>query len=347
MTKSNNKNLHKAKDAKKDEFYTQMGDIEKEMLHYRPHFKGKTIFCNCDDPMESNFFKFFSLNFEFFGLKKLITACYGHNGEKGKYLIYEGDKNGNLVPDMDEIEVVAFEGDGDFRSEESIALLKESDIVITNPPFSLFREFVAQLDDYGKNFIIIGSQNAITYKVCFNMIKKNKMWLGSNLVKKFRIPDDIEHKSVKVEDGVTYAIFGNICWFTNLNYPKRHEDLILFRKYTPEEYPKYDNYDAINVNKTCDIPMDYEGVMGVPITFLDKYNPEQFEIETLGIGEHNFTPTKKYEKFRDPFTKKYITDKRDFILYIRTPNGKYLTSEGYRVDKIYSRILIKNKKVVK
>lgn len=356
--KAQNKNLHKAKNNKKDEFYTQLSDIENELRHYKEHFKDKVVYCNCDDPRVSNFFHYFSYNFEHLGLKKLIATCYKNqnadlfsqnDSEKAIYLEYDGDKNGNSVPDPEEIGIIELKGDGDFRSAESIELLKQADIVVTNPPFSLFREYVAQLIEYDKKFVIVGHQNAISYKEIFNLIKENKLWLG------FGFKGGAGHFiNTQYED---YATAGNhkegmirvsgVHWFTNLDITKRHEDLILYKKYSPQEYPTYDNYNAINVDKTKDIPLDYDGLMGVPITFLDKYNPDQFEIETLGIGEENFTPTKKYEKFRDPVTKKPISDKRDFLLYVRHPNGKYLTSNDYRVNKVYARILIKNKKVNK
>lgn len=259
-----NENLHKAKTAKNDEFYTQLSDIEKEMVHYKDHFKGKTIYCNCDDARESNFFKFFSLNFEKLGLKKLITTGYKADGQ-GVALIYEGDKNGNRLPDTEEITIRPLQGNGDFRSEECIEFLKEADIVVTNPPFSLFREYIAQLMEYGKKFIIIGSQNAITYKEVFPFIKEDKLWLGVS-------PRSMEFILPNGEKGVV-----NACWFTNLEHNKRHRPLDLYKHYS-NEYKHYDNYDAIEVSKVCDIPMDYDGVMGVPITFLDKYCPDQFEI---------------------------------------------------------------------
>ena len=354
--KAKNKNLHKAKDSKKDEFYTQLSDIEKELRHYKEHFKDKVVFCNCDDPRVSNFFHYFSYNFENLGLKKLITTCYKNQerdlfsenkSEKAIYLEYSGDKNGNRVPDAEEIGIIHLKGDGDFRSQESIELLKQADIVVTNPPFSLFREYVAQLIDFDKKFIIVGHQNAITYKEIFNLIKDDKLWLGygfnggaAHFINKhyedYATAGDHKDGMIRVS-GVT--------WFTNLEIRKRHEDLELYKSYTPEEFLTYDNYDAINVNKTKDIPMDYKGYIGVPITFLDKYSPEQFEIITLGIGEGNFTPTKKYQKFRDPFTKLPISDKRDYLLYVKDNNGKYLTSENYRVNKVYARIIIKNKRL--
>ncbi len=286
-----NKNLNQAKNAKKDEFYTQLVDIENELRHYRAHFKGKTVLCNCDDPRVSNFFHYFSYNFEQLGLKKLITTCYKNqnrdlfsqnDSERAIWLEYLGDKNGDRVPNPEEIGIHYFNGDGDFRSAECIELLKQADIVVTNPPFSLFREYVAQLMKYGKKFVILGNQNAIHYKDIFPLIKNNQLWLGSTLsFAKFKVPDYYEERSTRFwidETGQKWRSFGNICWFTNLDISKRHEEMILYKSYDAEEYPKYDNFDAINVNKTSEIPMDYEDVMGVPITFLDKYNPEQFEI---------------------------------------------------------------------
>lgn len=260
-----NSNLRKAQKAKSDEFYTQLSDIEKEMKHYKDFFKGKVVYCNCDDARESNFFKYFSLNFEFLGLKKLITTGYKEEG-KGVVLIYEGDKNGNKIVEDSEIIVRELEGNGDFRSAECIEFLKESDIVVTNPPFSLFREYVAQLMEYGKKFLIIGPMNAVTYKEIFPYIKNNELWLGMNWVKEFVQPNGEVKK------------FGNICWYTNLEHNRRNTELDLYKKYSADEYPKYDNFDAIEVSKVAEIPMDYEGLMGVPITFLDKYCPTQFKI---------------------------------------------------------------------
>ena len=294
--KSLNTNLHAAKNSKKDEFYTQLADIERELKHYKSHFKDKVIYCNCDDPRISNFFHYFSYNFEKFGLKKLITTCYKnqerdlfsqHDSERSIYLEYEGDKKGNNVPDPDEIGIKYLKEDGDFRSKEAIELLKQADIVITNPPFSLFREYVAQLIEYDKKFIIIGHQNAITYKEIFKLIKENKIWLGygfnggaAHFINKcyedYAKAGDHKEGMIRVS---------GVHWFTNLDINKRHEDLILYKKYTPEDYPKYDNYDAINVDKVAEIPMDYQGAIGVPITFLDKFNPEQFEIIKFRKGD--------------------------------------------------------------
>jgi hypothetical protein len=291
-TKVLNKNLNAAKASKKDEFYTQLTDIEKEVKHYKPHFKGKTVLCNCDDPRESNFFHYFSYNFEQLGLKKLIATCYKNQNadlftenksETAVYLEYYGDKDGNRVPDPEEIGINPLKGDGDFRSKECIKLLQQADIVVTNPPFSLFREYVAQLIEYEKQFLIIGHQNAIIYKEVFKFIKDNKLWLGVDNygTKWFGVKDhyDITTESrKKIENGKKYFSMGSIVWFTNIDNAKRHEDLILFKKYNEQEYPKYDNYDAIEVTKVAEIPKDFKGVMGVPITFLDKYNPEQFDI---------------------------------------------------------------------
>lgn len=325
-----NLNLRKASTAKKDEFYTQLSDIENELKHYKEHFKGKTVYCNCDDPRVSNFFHFFSYNFEKLGLKKLIATCYKNQdmdlfsenkSEQAIYLVYEGDKNDNKVPDPNEIGVSKLKGDGDFRSKECIELLKQADIVITNPPFSLFREYVAQLIEHDKKFIIVGHQNAISYKEIFKLIKEDKMWLGYGF--KGGAAHFINNHYVD------YATAGNhqegmirvsgVTWFTNLDISKRHEDLILYKTYNTKEYPKFDHYDAINVDKTNEIPMDYKGNIGVPITFLNKYSPEQFEIID-GLNRYS-------------------------ILDGPTPEtqGKYLSQVNG--NPIYVRIVIKNKKI--
>lgn len=300
-----NINLQQAKRAKKDEFYTQLSDIEAELRHYSEHFRDKTILCNCDDPRVSNFFHYFAHRFEQLGLKKLITTCYKSQdielfseGEtkQAVYLIYEGDKNGDNLPSPDEIAVLPLKGDGDFRSAECIQLLEEADIVVTNPPFSLFREYIGLLMKHNKSFLIIGNQNAITYKDVFQYIRDNRLWLGYKFGDmSFCVPQHYEARATRYwvdPQGQKWRSLGNICWYTNLDIAKRHEPLILYKEYHPEEYPKYDNYDAINVNKTADIPYDYEGVMGVPITFLDKYSPEQFELIGLmastTIDEFNF-----------------------------------------------------------
>lgn len=371
------RNLDNAKNAKKDEFYTQMTDIERELQHYWQHFKDKVVLCNCDDPYESNFFKYFALRFNQLGLKKLICTCYNGSPVQGNELMIDfgdfsnepkkiaykveitevKDLNGDGAVDLSDVRyllqndknVLSTLKTGDFRDPECIELLKQADIVVTNPPFSLFREYLAQLMKYEKNFLIIGNVNAITYKEVFPLIRDNKLWLGPSISsgdRKFNVPDDYPLYAAGCgidPDGRRFIRVKGVRWFTNLDHDKRHEELDLVCRYSPEEYPTYDNYDAIDVSKTSDIPNNYSGLMGVPITFMDKYNPEQFEIVTLGIGEGNFTPKKKYEKFRNPITKEYISDKRDYLLYIRRPDGKYLTSEGYRVNKVYARILIRNK----
>jgi len=293
-----NKDLNKAKAAKKDEFYTRLEDIELELKHYRQHFKGKTVLCNCDDPRCSNFFRYFTLNFEVLGLKKVIATCYKnqdvdlfsqHECEKAVYQIYEGDKNHNRKVDDEEIEVKYLEGDGDFRSKECVALLEESDIVVTNPPFSLFREFVSFLVQHNKKFIIIGNVNAIKYKEIFPLIMGNKLWLGASIHsgdREFQVPDDypLQASSCRIdENGKKYIRVKGVRWYSNLDYEERHESIPLFRKYAPNDYPKYVNYDAIEVSKTADIPCDYDGLMGVPITFMDKYNPDQFEIVGMSL----------------------------------------------------------------
>ena len=292
-----NKSLNAANKAKEDEFYTELSDIENELKHYKQHFKDKVVLCNCDDPRISNFFHYFSYNFEQLGLKKLITTCYKsqerdlfsqNNSERAIWLEYTGDHNGNRIPDPEEIGINYLKGDGDFRSQECIELLKQADIVVTNPPFSLFREYMAQLIKYDKKFVIIGNQNAIHYKEIFPLIKNNQIWLGSCLsFAKFRVPDYYQPRATRFwidEAGQKWRSMGNICWYTNLDIAKRHEELILYKSYVPEEYPKYDNFNAIECCPTANIPSDYYDLMGVPITFLDKYNPDQFEI--VGILNH-------------------------------------------------------------
>lgn len=312
--KSLNNNLAKAKKNKNDEFYTQLVDIENELKHYKNHFKDKTVYCNCDDPRVSNFFHYFSYNFENLGLKKLITTCYKNqnmelfsqnSSERAIYLEYNGDKNGDKVPNPTEIGIKLLKGDGDFRSPESIELLKQADIVVTNPPFSLFREYVAQLIDYEKQFVIIGNKNAITYKEIFKLIKDNKLWIGNTPMgvdMLFDVPKEFAQKLISnKKEGSSYRLINGVVkgraqavWFTNLDHDKRHEDLILYKTYNEAEYPKYDNYDAINVDKTSDIPIDYQGAMGVPITFLDKYNPEQFEILGIAGGSTRASAPKEF-----------------------------------------------------
>ncbi len=309
-----NKNLNAAKAAKKDEFYTQLTDIERELQHYWPHFKDKVVLCNCDDPYESNFFKYFALRFNQLGLKKLICTCYNGSPVQGNELLLDfgdgwgdpkkiaykveitevRDMNGDGAVDLSDVRyllqndknVLSILHTGDFRDPECIALLQQADIVVTNPPFSLFREYLGQLMQYNKKFVIVGHQNAITYKEVFPLIKENKVWLGygfkGGAAHFFSPYEDIATAGDHKKDMIRVS---GVNWFTNLEIPKRNEGMDLVCRYSPEEYPAYDNYKAINVDKTSDIPCDYEGVMGVPITFLDKYNPEQFEIIKFRKGD--------------------------------------------------------------
>lgn len=281
-----NASLNKAGIAKQDEFYTKIADVEREMKHYIQHFRGKTIFCNCDDPEESNFWKYFALNFYQLGLKKLVSTHYEETKPSYKLeIIADETEQGQMK--LPEIIKTPLRQNGDFRSPECIEILKEADIVITNPPFSLFREYIGLLMEYKKHFIIIGSQNAITYKEIFMLLRDNAIWLGYHFGDmEFVVPDYYEPRETRYreENGIKYRSMGNICWFTNLDIAKRHEELLMYRQYTAEEYETFDNYDAINVNKIADIPMDYYGIMGVPITFANKYNPEQFEIIGLIAG---------------------------------------------------------------
>ena len=360
-----NKHLHKAFKAKKDEFYTQLSDIEKELRHYKRHFKGKVVLCNCDDPRVSNFFHYFAYNFEKLGLKKLITTCYknqnmdlfsNNDSERAIYLEYEGDKNRNNVPDPEEIGIKLLNGDGDFRSEECIELLKQADIVVTNPPFSLFREYVAQLIEYDKKFIVIGHQNATKYKEIFKLIKEDKIWLGNGFNRNCAhfinrhysdFASDADHREGMIR-------VSGVQWFTNMDIRKRHEEMILYKTYNPEEYPAYDNYDAIEVSKTKKIPMDFDGAMGVPITFLNKYNPEQFEIlgMTSGRDEFEATPVKKYTNPKQinedcSITNGSKANTSSTILWATRPEGVYYTADnvdGY-LKVLYTRFLIRNKNV--
>ena len=350
---ADNKNLRNASKAKKDEFYTQLVDIELELKHYKDKLRDKVILCNCDDPYESNFFKYFAMNFNYLGLKKLIATCYDSspiaytqlnlfgenksvsNNNRHPYKIEINevqDYNHDGATDLSDVEyllknkknsLTILKGDGDFRSKECIELLKQSDIVVTNPPFSLFREFVAQLEQYQKDYLIIGNVNAITYKEIFKLIKENKLWLGQSIHsgdREFRVPDSYPLQSAGFridEKGFKYIRVKGVRWFTNMDYKERHEDLILYKNYNSNEFPNYDNYNAINIDKTSDIPYDYDGYMGVPITFLDKFNPEQFEL--LGImntGEQN-----------------------EGIRYKNTPHGRPLVNG---VEK-YLRIIIKRR----
>lgn len=290
---SRNHDFQKAKRAKKDEFYTSLNDIELELTHYTSHFEDKVVYCNCDDPRASNFFRYFFTNFEKLGLKKLITTCYRSqdanlfgrvDSEQAVYLEYTGEKEGESVPDVEEIGIKPLNGDGDFRSAESIDLLRQADIVVTNPPFSLFREYVAQLVKCEKKFLIIGNMNAVTYNEIFPLIQDNRMWYGPSIRsgdREFRVPDDypLTATGSRVDEfSNKYVRVKGVRWFTNLEYPGRHKDLNLEKSYCSTAYPKYANFDAIEVGKTKNIPFDYEGPMGVPISFLDKYNPEQFDI---------------------------------------------------------------------
>jgi hypothetical protein len=363
MTKSLNSNFHKAHRAKKDEFYTQLVDIEKELKHYKEQFRYKIVYCNCDDPFESNFFKYFANNFNALGLKKLMAMSYKpspiantqlglfgnnktHTTPKGrpkatanKFIINEvSDFDGDGAFDLRDVaeqlkanknnEWTPIDGDGDFRSEESIELLKQADIVVTNPPFSLFREYVAQLIEYNKKFLILGDQNAITYKEIFKLIKEDKLWLGydNGGTKWFQVPMDYDIPTKtrkKIENGIKYFSMGRIVWFTNLDTIKRHQEITLYKKYNPKEHLDYTNYKAINVDKVSDIPMDYKRVMGVPITFLDKYNPNQFEI----IGQtHSGDTSPEVEALRTNPERRH----RGVVV-------------GQDKEK-YARILIKNKK---
>lgn len=336
-----NNSLNAAIKAKQDEFYTQLDDISNELKYYKQHFQGKVVLCNCDDPYESNFFKYFALNFNQLGLKKLIATCYNGSPIAGdelpllfeieesepKKIAYKveitevQDYNNDGAVNLADVQYLIqndknvlslLKGNGDFRSQECIELLKEADIVVTNPPFSLFREFVAQLISYDKKFLVIGNQNAIHYKDIFTLIKDNKIWLGYKFGDmSFKVPEYFEPKATRYwvdENGQKWRSLGNVCWFTNLNIQKRQEEMILYKQFSSDEYPMYDNYEAINVDKTSEIPSDYTGIMGVPITFIDKYNPDQFEI----IGTSTISMPKGAP---------YI-------------NGK----------RIYERVLIRNKK---
>ena len=301
---SDNKNLHKAKKEKSDEFYTMLSDIEAELQHYEHHFKDKVIYCNCDNPEWSNFWKYFKDNFERLGLKRLIATYYDNDNQ-----VYRTD----LINDTkNELNRFPLKGNGDFRSQECIDILKTADIVVTNPPFSLFREYVGQLMEYGKKFLIIGSQNAIVYKNFFPYIKDNKIWMGYNNVKQF------------IDEKKLIKKFGNICWYTNLEIKKRNKPIDLVKKYNSIDYPKYDNYDAININKIKDIPCDYYDVMGVPISLLEKYAPEQFEI--VGIAAGNTKVNGFY------YSVPYLPNPKD--------RGGCGVINGKR---IYTRILIKRK----
>ncbi len=357
-----NSGLNKAKAAKKDEFYTQFDDIAAEMWHYESYFKDATILCNCDDPFESNFFKYFALNFHHFGIKKLIATCYDGSPVAGQEISFdelESMKNSKRkaykieltdIPDMngdgtfdlsdieaflksDECPIQELEGNGDFRSEECIDLLKQADIIATNPPFSLFREYIAQLMQYKKKFIVIGNINAITYQDIFPLIKNNKMWMGVSIHsgdREFQVPDSypLNAAGYRQDDkGRKFIRVKGVRWWTNLDYKERHDEMDLYKRYSPEDFPTYDNYDAININKTSDIPMDYDSYMGVPITFLDKYCPDQFEIIMLANGNARTNTEKDTLK-----AVKYIHDLND--------KGGLGMVNGKRV---YARIIIRRR----
>lgn len=293
-----NSRLRKAQKDKKDEFYTQLTDIEKELQHYKNHFRDKVVYCNCDDPRVSNFYLYFAYNFKHLGLKKLITTCYQNKNPdlftrndslEAVMIVKTGFRKGETIPRPEDDNLIYLEGDGDFRSEECIEILKQADIVVTNPPFSLFREYVAQLIKYDKKFLIIGNINAVTYKNFFPLIKANKVWIGPSIRsgdRTFAVPKHYPLKAAtgwQDDNGNKFIKVKGVRWFTNLDHAQRHEEIILYKRYSPDKYPMYDKYAVINVNKTKEIPKDYDGVMGVPITFLDKYNPDQFEI----LGQAN------------------------------------------------------------
>lgn len=370
-----NRTVSKAKANKNDEFYTQLSDISNEVRHYRPQLRGKTVLCNCDDPYESNFFRYFALNFNSLGLKKLIATSYAKSAIAGGHLPLldieglkpEGkepyaieinevpDQNGDGAIDLTDVEYLLrhdantarpLKGDsewgaGDFRSFECVEYLKQADVVVTNPPFSLFREYVAQLAAYDKEFLIIGNQNAIDYRVVFDLIMQDKLWLGvdNGGTKWFRVPDDYEiatESRKKIENGIKYFSMGSIMWFTNMDNPKRHETIPLYKSYNPAEYPSYDNYSAIEVSRVAEIPIDYDGIMGVPITFLDKYNPAQFEIvgmcenlDLFGLKTRVYTTKECQEAYHAIFGKKGTYDMN--------------ASAVVAGRKVYKRLLIKRK----
>jgi hypothetical protein len=363
-SRSLNSSLNKAKGARQDEFYTQLPDIEAELRHYRQHFRGKSVLCNCDDPFESNFFRYFALNFNRLGLKRLVATCYAGSPITGTQLSLFGDETeeerrtpykavvtsvrdatGDGATSMDDVaelfrtgenELSELEGDGDFRSAECEALLDEADIVVTNPPFSLFREYVAQLVEHGKHFVIVGPQNAIKYKEVFPLIQGNRLWLGYGFTRGdayFSIPPenarDFSAGVYDPEKGLVH--FRNCTWFTNLDIKKRHEELILVKRYSPEAYQKYANYDAIEVSKVADIPYDYPGQMGVPITFLDKYNPDQFEL--VGMNWSVLADA----TLSDDIRRNNVTARR-LNFYLPKPDGR-----GNNYTRMYDRIVIRNR----
>ena len=338
-----NRDFQESRRAKADEFYTSLSDIGLELGNYTRHFEDKVVYCNCDDPRASNFYRYFATNFEKLGLKKLITTCYRSrdasqfgrdDSDQAVYLEYTGDKNGNSVPDAEEIGIKPLAGDGDFRSAESVELLRQADIVVTNPPFSLFREYVAQLVEHQKQFLIIGNMNALTYKEIFPLVQNDQMWYGPSIRsgdREFRVPDDypLTAASSRVDaEGNKYIRVKGVRWFTNLDFPGRHDDLALPMTYSADAYPKYANFDAIDVSKTMHIPADYDGPMGVPITFLDKYNPGQFDIlgssKTLGGPMSEIAKKGTYQQGGPRF-------------YLPNGDGTY--------RRMYDRIVIRNKQL--
>lgn len=352
---SGNKSLSRAKNDKNDEFYTRLEDIENELYRYEEHFRDKIVFLCCDDPYESMFWFYFHKKFASLGLKKLISTHY-NEGKRSFKLEYVGGNDDNIYAGKK----TDLEGDGDFRSEECVELLKESDVVVTNPPFSCARSFIAQLIEYNKKFLFICNQNALTYKEIFPLFKEGKMWIGYNKPKEFYVPEDAKERKniVRNSEGRLVAQFGNILWFTNLDIPKRHQplDLVFYYEDEPEKYPSYDNYDAIEVSRVVDIPADYEGVMGVPITFLDKYNPSQFEI--LGLAPERLSEDEASLQIKR--YKNAIQHKKDgttcsggkvndgpTILHDYIPNKfPYYTSEtvpNKYLTVLYARVLIRNK----
>lgn len=386
-----NKNLKNANKEKNDEFYTQLADIEKELKFYKEQFKDKIVFCNCDDPYESNFFKYFAMNFNYLGLKKLITTCYAGSpiiteqlslfDVKGLIIKTEDEKKPykieiNEVKDFNEdgaIDLVDVEyllknekntlsllkGTGDFRSEECIELLKVADIVVTNPPFSLFKEYIAQLMEYDKKFLIIGNQNAITYQEIFPLIMENKIWLGKSMNgsnRYFRVPHSypLTEKTGKIVNGIKYAFVKSVVWFTNLDLDKKQEKIILYKNYDSIKYPKYDNYDAINVDKVQDIPVDYFGLIGVPITFMHKYNPKQFKILGINTSYSNYVNNEKakaikiyknvkqYSKNGNISSGNKINDSSVIALKEKPTNKTYYQAEGIDeyLEITYARIFI-------
>ncbi|MCD8125033.1 MAG: adenine-specific methyltransferase EcoRI family protein [Lachnospiraceae bacterium] len=378
-----NSSFGAAKANKDDEFYTQLTDIEKELRYYRQHFRGKTVLCNCDDPFESNFFKYFVLNFNRLGLKKLISTCYATSHISGTQLRYYVDADGQLSFPLDdeepgdgvkrpykavvtkvydktgdgsvdmldvaelfrsgENELTQLEGDGDFQSPECLALLDEADIVVTNPPFSLFREYIATLIEHEKQFLIIGSQNNVTYKDVFPLMMNNKVWLGYKAGDMaFTVPDYYEPRETRYwqdENGQKWRSLGNICWFTNLDIRKRHEQLILVKRYSPDAYPSYENLDnGININRVVDIPCDYAGLMGVPITFMSQYNPEQFEI--IGLSREMDLPGKTGMSAK--FIQDYYSQGGTAQISEGHPDLGYYDANGKCVVP-YRRVIIRNK----